>query len=472
MKRSLLTSWALGLFLIAELACAQIVPFGLQSDTIVALTAEGTDYEPDAYGYIQGLQIFAATQRNGVHASLAFDTIPAWRPLGLHGMPLSALTVQHWGVGPRDGVHLFAAAIPSENDTAALVYRRDEAPFGLPDTSWIRADSGMIRGNAQTIHGLAAYYYTGHTPPQPVIAAMEHGFVQGSPGGYFWEKPIIDLAWTIHALDVRPLWFGDLAWAAGRWNLTPAGFWSTDKGSTWDHVLLPSLVEGDCFSVLIHPRNPDTVFIGSQAGIMYETNDGGKTWSAHQFSKPFTVRALAIDPQFPENMFAGGEDVTGGFALLSSNDAGSSWKEILPPAGRKLAGVTSLLFISADSIYPRKERLAILFIGTEGTGVWKLSPEILLSAEHAAVPADLRLSSFPTPASTTTTVTIDLPWRNHIHLRLYDVLGRERMNLHDGMLEAGRHSFPVNLGMLPEGVYFYELTARNIRVMQKLYIVK
>ena len=47
-----------------------------------------------------------------------------WVSMGLENKSITALTVQHWGVGPVDGLTLFAAVIPEENDSTLLLDQR------------------------------------------------------------------------------------------------------------------------------------------------------------------------------------------------------------------------------------------------------------------------------------------------------------------------------------------------------------
>ncbi|MFQ6113313.1 MAG: hypothetical protein ACE5NG_04385, partial [bacterium] len=84
-------------------------PFGLEGKVITSLAAEAQ--ERTIFTYSQNL-IFAGTNGDGVFQASPFDSSHTWRSLGLDGRNITALTVQHWGVGPIDGLKLLAAVFP------------------------------------------------------------------------------------------------------------------------------------------------------------------------------------------------------------------------------------------------------------------------------------------------------------------------------------------------------------------------
>lgn len=460
-------SLILSLFLHVSPALAQIVPFGLENDTIVALVGERTDYQPDGYGFIQGMSLFAGTRTNGVYRMPAHASTSIWTSIGLSGKTITTMTVQHWGVGPRDGLHIFAATNPVATDSSARIFRHEEPLFGPADTTWESADSGL---NTWLVRSMAAYYYTGHTPPQPVLAGLAYGGVYRSDaGGIFWENHAQDPSDRISAIDVHPLWFGMLAWAVGQTGCFPGAFRSTDAGNTWEYVGNGS--SGYC--LLIHPRNPDTVFVG-EGSFLKTTTDGGISWSYRALSpRRINIRALIADPQFPENLFAGGSDSTGAFILFASRDGGRIWTEIHAPTDRRVGGISSFFFVSADSVYPRKERRSILYIGTDGTGVWKLDQQLLLGTEHLpGPPSSIDIQVYPHPLRNTGTVMFSLAGTGHVRLAVFDMLGREIMILTEGMKDPGGNSILIDARSLPSGVYRLALFFNNGTVIRPLRIVR
>ena len=132
---------------------------------------------------------------------------------------------------------------------------------------------------------------------------------------------------------------------------------STDAGKTWKHL---GLKETHHISrIIIHPTNPDIVYVAAQGQLygpnkergIYKSTDGGKTWKNTLFVNELTGAAeLSMDANYPEIMYAamwehqrkpnmvisGGE----GSGLYKSTDAGETWTEMtqgLPEEKGKMA---------------------------------------------------------------------------------------------------------------------------------------
>lgn len=132
---------------------------------------------------------------------------------------------------------------------------------------------------------------------------------------------------------------------------------STDAGKTWKHLGLEKTQH--ISRVIIHPTNPDIVYVAAQGQLygpnkergIYKSIDGGKTWKNTLFVNDLTGAAeLSMDANYPEIMYAamwehqrkpnmvvsGGE----GSGLYKSTDAGETWKEMtegLPEEKGKMA---------------------------------------------------------------------------------------------------------------------------------------
>src|ERR687889_353456 len=81
---------------------------------------------------------------------------------------------------------------------------------------------------------------------------------------------------------------------------------STDGGKTWQHMGLRD--SAHISKVLVHPRNPDVVYVGAQGHAygpneergVFMTTDGGKTWQKTLYLGPeHGVADMATDPSNP-----------------------------------------------------------------------------------------------------------------------------------------------------------------------------
>lgn len=90
-----------------------------------------------------------------------------------------------------------------------------------------------------------------------------------------------------------------------------------------------------------------------------------------------------------------------------------------------------------------------------------------LSGEiEVGIPRAYRLSqNYPNPFNPVTKIDYDLPYDSKVRIILYDVLGRELMNIVNETKQAGYHNALFNAsyaaGGLSSGVYFYKISAKG-----------
>ncbi|MDE3742324.1 WD40/YVTN/BNR-like repeat-containing protein [Maribacter polysaccharolyticus] len=144
---------------------------------------------------------------------------------------------------------------------------------------------------------------------------------------------------------------------------------STDAGKTWKKVGLEATQH--IARIIIHPTNPDIVYVAAQGALygpnkdrgIYKSIDGGKTWKNTLFVNELTgCSELSMDANYPEIMYAtmwhhqrkpnmvisGGE----GSGVYKSTDAGDTWFKIekgLPEEKGKMA--ISVSPANSDKVY-------------------------------------------------------------------------------------------------------------------------
>ncbi len=106
---------------------------------------------------------------------------------------------------------------------------------------------------------------------------------------------------------------------------------------------------GNARALTYDPANPDHILLGSGAGALFESNDGGRHWKhfAHLgLGSDLMLENIAFDPARPSIIYVGGWSVTGsGGSFFVSRNGGLSWGE---PAG--LRGKSIQAIALADSI--------------------------------------------------------------------------------------------------------------------------
>ena len=98
----------------------------------------------------------------------------------------------------------------------------------------------------------------------------------------------------------------------------------------------PGNIGGRIRSIIIHPTNPTTMWLGAVSGGVWKTTNGGATWSTNtDFLANLAVTCMAIDPANPNILYAGtGEgfgnaDYVRGRGIYKTQNGGTTW-EVLP----------------------------------------------------------------------------------------------------------------------------------------------
>ena len=183
--------------------------------------------------------------------------------------------------------------------------------------------------------------------------AAAGGIWKSVDGGEYWE-PIFDdqIDHSIGALAVAPS-DPSIVWAGTgephiRSNVSVGTgvYKSTDAGDTWQHMGLGEGGPTRTSRIVIHPTNPDIVYVGAlghshgpqQSRGVFRTKDGGESWEHVLFVDQNTgASSVEMDPSNPRKLFAGMWTVTfntwgrqsggEGSGLYMSLDGGDSWEK-------------------------------------------------------------------------------------------------------------------------------------------------
>ena len=120
---------------------------------------------------------------------------------------------------------------------------------------------------------------------------------------------------------------------------------STDAGKTWKHMGLKETLH--ISRIVIHPSNPDIVWVAAQGALhgktqergVYKSTDGGKTWKKTLYVNDMTgASELSIDTHNPQVLYAAmwehmrtpWQVISGGpgSGLYKSTDGGETWSKI------------------------------------------------------------------------------------------------------------------------------------------------
>jgi photosystem II stability/assembly factor-like uncharacterized protein len=235
--------------------------------------------------------------------------------------------------------------------TGVLLGAGDVRAQEVSPTSWEQLEYryiGPVGNRVSSVTGVIGdrlTYYAG---------AASGGIWKSVDGGEYWE-PIFDdqTDHSVGALAVAPS-DAKIVWAGtgephirSNVSLGTGVYKSTDGGDTWRHMGLGDEGPTRTSRIVIHPTNPDIVYVGAlghahgpqQSRGVFRTEDGGETWEHVLFVDENTgASSVEMDPHNPRKLFAGmwtvevhtwgresgGED--GG--IYMSLDAGDSWTKL------------------------------------------------------------------------------------------------------------------------------------------------
>jgi len=80
--------------------------------------------------------------------------------------------------------------------------------------------------------------------------------------------------------------------------------------------------------------------------------------------------------------------------------------------------------------------------------------------------------NYPNPFNPATTINYQLPEKNYVSLKVYDILGNLVTTLVDQEMEPGYYSVNWNAGHLASGVYIYRIISGSFVSTKKLMLIK
>ena len=130
----------------------------------------------------------------------------------------------------------------------------------------------------------------------------------------------------------------------------------------------PGNIGGRIRSILIHPTNPNQMWVGSVAGGIWKTTNGGSSWlPVWDFMPNLAITSMIMDPTNSNVMYVGtGEgffngDALRGAGVFKSTDGGTTWSQLASTAN------SNWYYVNRLAISPDGNTL----LAATNTGIWR-----------------------------------------------------------------------------------------------------
>jgi len=124
-------------------------------------------------------------------------------------------------------------------------------------------------------------------------------------------------------------------------------------------------VGGIITSIAIDPRNSSTVYAGTDGGGIFQSTDGGRSWTAANSGLTDSgVNVVAVAPSSPETLYAG----TDGSGVFKSTDGGQAWSPVNTGITYRSIRALAIHPVDSGTVYAGTSRL---FKSTNGGESWQ-----------------------------------------------------------------------------------------------------
>ncbi|MFI5143991.1 MAG: T9SS type A sorting domain-containing protein [Ignavibacteria bacterium] len=175
--------------------------------------------------------------------------------------------------------------------------------------------------------------------------------------------------------------------------------------------------------------------------------------------------------------------------ILTSTNSGATYNSLarLGPSDMQTTTNCSRPFVPVNaSDWARRSYILsaginrIAFLGESDFGdnvyldsICVIASLVGLHRQETEIPKSFNLmQNYPNPFNPNTVIKYQVPEETYVKLIVYDILGKEIMELQNGLESEGYYTVEFNGDNLSSGIYFYTLLAGNFKQTRSMLLIK
>ena len=274
---------------------------------------------------------------------------------------------------------LAADGLPSE-DVEALAISHGDPPLlyaSAGGEAFASADGAESWTSFGDIGLVGGFYHDLTVDPSEAarvfLVIRPGGIARSLDGGHTWlplraglpgdDRGAHVLSLAIDATAPNVVYAGTGAWVGGGHGV----YKSIDAGETWS-AANRGMMDYRISALAVAPQQPQTVYAGGDDGELFKSTDGGETWTdltdrlPPQMGSHHSIWHIALDPANPEGVYV----LADGVGVLNSSDGGASWRPLGMPGEPDYPSFTAMATVFDLQL--------VLVVGIERAGGWRYAP--------------------------------------------------------------------------------------------------
>jgi len=360
------------------------------------------------------------------------------------------------GAGATQG-HVYAGWPRDSADNVWIIYSTDQGSTWQGRSIGWDGDTTLVQG-----------YFSDYAP-----LFENFGQIDGAVDN-FGKMHIV-----ANGYGIRPYWINDTT-LGSRGALFPVLYWNSTS-NTWRVLTYPGI---DTIQAILsyYPTNA----IGQSYPSVSVSADGQVVfimWTGPQLKEDGTLDTASNGAATPRTYFW--RDLY----FTYSVDGGNTFEPVqkFPDMANDVSETYGHAAQHIQKVDDQTYRVHIVYLADLTTGVGPFDNvltdnpivyttyDIIVTSvdDNSNIVKSFELEqNYPNPFNPSTNIRFTIPEKEHVTLKVFDVLGREITTLVNEVKEAGTYNIKFNAQNLPSGVYLYTLAAGKYTATKKMMLVK